>query len=61
MKKRLQWLGLIIITLMGVLAFRSPAIAQTPRHFTDLTFPPLPEVTVPKYERYQLDNGMVVY
>jgi len=61
MKKRLQWLGLIIITLMGVLAFRSPAIAQTPRHFTDLTFPPLPEVTVPQYERYQLDNGMVVY
>jgi len=61
MKKRLQWLGLILITLIGVLAFRSPAIAQTPRHFTDLTFPPLPEVTVPQYERYQLDNGMVVY
>ncbi|NCR53147.1 MAG: insulinase family protein [Microcystis aeruginosa L211-07] len=61
MKKRLQWLGLILLTLIGVLAFRSPAIAQTPRHFTDLTFPPLPEVTVPKYERYQLDNGMVVY
>ncbi|WP_422662041.1 M16 family metallopeptidase [Pannus brasiliensis] len=61
MQKPLQWSGLILATLALALMFRLPAIAQTARHYTELTFPPLPEVQVPKYERYQLKNGMVVY
>lgn len=60
-QKRIRWFGLILITTLLVLIFRLPAIAQTPRHYTDLTFPPLKEIVIPQYERYQLENGMVVY
>lgn len=59
--KRCQWLGLIVLAAVMVLTLRLPAIAQTPRHYTDLTFPTLPEIQIPKYDRYQLKNGMVVY
>lgn len=59
--KQFRWLGLIIITVLVILIFRLPAIAQTPRHYTELEFPPLPELSLPSYERYQLKNGMVVY
>ena len=59
--KYLRWLSLICITIVSVLTLRVPAIAQTPRHYTELEFPPLPEITIPEYERYKLDNGMVVY
>ncbi|HAC66212.1 MAG TPA: peptidase M16 [Cyanothece sp. UBA12306] len=59
--KRLRWLSLLLITTILVLIFRSPAIAQTPRHYTDLEFPPLGEIKIPDYERNELDNGMVVY
>jgi zinc protease len=31
------------------------------KHYTDLRLPSLPEVKLPKYERYVLNNGMVVY
>ncbi|MGK7877923.1 MAG: M16 family metallopeptidase [Xenococcaceae cyanobacterium] len=47
--------------MLLVLVLRPSAIAGTPRHYNELEFPPLPEVQLPKYERYQLDNGMVVY
>jgi zinc protease len=47
--------------MLLVLVFRAPAIAQTPQHYTDLTFPAPPEVKIPEYERYSLPNGMVVY
>ncbi|MGK7940529.1 MAG: M16 family metallopeptidase [Crocosphaera sp.] len=59
--KQFRWLGLIIITALVILICRLPAIAQTPRHYTELEFPPLPELSLPSYERYQLKNGMVVY
>lgn len=59
--KRFQWVGLILLVALMVLTLRLPAIAQTPRHYTDLTFPTLPEIKIPKYDRYQLKNGMVVY
>ena len=56
-----SWLGLVIITTVLVLIAHLPAGAQTAQHYTELKFPPLPEVKIPEYERYQLDNGMVVY
>lgn len=31
------------------------------KHYTDLQFPPLPEITVPAYSRYQLENGITVF
>ncbi|MDY7015933.1 MAG: pitrilysin family protein [Cyanobacteriota bacterium] len=55
------WLGWVCMTLLFVILWRMPAMALTPRHYTELEFPPLPEVEIPQYERYQLDNGMVVY
>lgn len=61
MKKRFSWLGLILASMLLVLIFRAPAIAQTAQHYTDLTFPAPPEVKIPEYERYSLPNGMVVY
>jgi zinc protease len=60
-KNYFRWLGLIVITFMLVLTLRLPAIAETPRHYDQLEFPPLPEIKIPEYERYQLKNGMVVY
>ncbi|MDJ0658130.1 MAG: pitrilysin family protein [Crocosphaera sp.] len=59
--KRFRWLGLIVITTLLVLIFRLPAVAQTPKHYTELEFPPLPEISLPEYERYELNNGMVIY
>jgi len=54
-------LGLVFITLLLVLFFRNPAVAGGARHYTELEFPPLPEIQLPEYERYQLPNGMIVY
>jgi zinc protease len=59
--KHFRWLSLIVLTILLICTFRAPAIAQTPRHYTDLQFPTLPEIQIPKYERYTLDNGMIVY
>ncbi len=39
----------------------SPVWAAQPLHYTDLKFPPLPEIQLPDYTRYQLPNGMVVF
>ncbi|WP_071516403.1 pitrilysin family protein [Geitlerinema sp. PCC 9228] len=62
-KQRQRWLAgfLGIATLLLLLLARSPASAAMPKHYTELEFPPLPEIQVPEYARYQLDNGMVVF
>ncbi len=59
--KSLLWSGLILLVFFLVLNSHSPAVAQTPKHYTDLTFPPLREIQIPPYERYELNNGMVIY
>lgn len=67
--KRFGWLGLVAIALTISLAIHSPAnaknapivTAQVPRHYDQLQLPPLPDIKIPKYERYQLDNGLIVY
>ncbi len=67
--KRFGWLGLVAIALSLSLAFHSPAnaknvnsiTAQSPQRYDQLQLPPLPEIKIPKYERYQLDNGLIVY
>ncbi len=51
----------VVPLILVVLGLVQPGLAQTPKHYTDLTFPPLPEITLPKYERFELQNGMVVY
>ncbi|MBP0001068.1 MAG: insulinase family protein [Cyanobacteria bacterium SID2] len=49
--------GLIVANLLNPQA----SVAATPRHYTDLEFPPLPELQLPDYTRFQLDNGLTVY
>ncbi|WP_228060318.1 MULTISPECIES: pitrilysin family protein [unclassified Coleofasciculus] len=51
----------MLITIALVVGFRLPAAAAEARHYTELEFPPLSDVQIPDYTRYELDNGMVVY
>jgi len=60
-KKIFSWLGLVLFTVLLSFSVRSQAIADTPKHYTELEFKTLPELELPDYERYELDNGMVVY
>jgi zinc protease len=66
MHKRFSFWGLLALALFCCLHW--PAVARGdlptkagPRHYDELTFPPLPEITLPAYERYVLANGLVVY
>ncbi|ERN42570.1 putative Zn-dependent peptidase [Rubidibacter lacunae KORDI 51-2] len=68
MKYRLRslfWLGLGLFAALAIAAFgpgpAEQAFAATPRHYTELEFPPLPDVELPDYTRFQLDNGAIVY
>jgi zinc protease len=57
-------LSILILTLSLLISSLNPAFADatnTPKHYTELKLPPLPEVKLPKYERLTLKNGMVVY
>ncbi|NMG59352.1 insulinase family protein [Geitlerinema sp. P-1104] len=49
--------GLLISQLLQA----PPSVAATPQHYSELEFPPLPEVQLPEYEQFQLDNGLKVY
>ncbi len=59
--KPFGWLGLLVVTILLLVVFRLPATATAAKHYTELEFPALPEIQLPKYTRYKLDNGMVVY
>jgi len=39
----------------------SSSLAAVAKPYNELTFPPLPELQLPKYTRFQLKNGMRVY
>jgi zinc protease len=60
-RKILSWFGLALFTVLLSFTLRSNAIADTPKHYTELKFEPIPEIKLPEYARYELDNGMVVY
>ncbi|MBW4621326.1 MAG: insulinase family protein [Cyanosarcina radialis HA8281-LM2] len=62
--RRIVRVGVMAIAAVLVLALLQIQLAATPakaRHYTELTFPPLPEIKLPEYTRFELDNGMVVY
>lgn len=64
MKKYLRllvWLVMGILTTQLLWFSSSSAVARDAKHYTELTYSPLSEINIPDYERYQLDNGMVVY
>ncbi|BAY44647.1 processing proteinase [Scytonema sp. HK-05] len=55
---------LVCLGLVGLLSFgvlNTSWAATAAKHYTELQLPPLPQVKLPKYERYVLNNGMVVY
>lgn len=54
----LFFLAGLMIALMGLPA---PVRANEALHYDQIQFPPLPEVTLPDYTRFELSNGMVVY
>jgi zinc protease len=63
-KKRLVYLALALTMSMAIVLVglgRSPAVATTARHYTELELPPPPEVEIPDYTRFELENGIVVY
>jgi zinc protease len=65
--KRLLYSLLVCLAFVLVSFDFSGAMAQqvtpryTPKHYTELEFKPVGEIKLPEYERYQLDNGMIVY
>ncbi|MEM1368667.1 MAG: pitrilysin family protein [Cyanobacteria bacterium P01_H01_bin.15] len=59
MRNRAWWV-LTLFTSLIVFSLR-PAAAGTPLHYPELSFPALPEITLPNYERYVMPNGLVVY
>ena len=54
-------LSLCIVILLLIIGSRNSAFADIPSSYKNLQYPPLPEVQLPEYDRYQLDNGIVVY
>ncbi len=60
-KSKLFLFVLVIVTCLTVLLSKPPAVVAAAKHYDELTFPPLPEINLPEYSRYQLDNGMTVY
>lgn len=54
------WVSVFVLAGLMIFGNNAPASAA-PRHYTELEFPPLPEVRLPDYNRYELPNGLVVY
>jgi zinc protease len=67
MKFKLQITSYKILTLVAACAFLlvtfnfSLAATAAAKHYTELQFAPIPEIKLPKYERFVLKNGLVVY
>ena len=60
MKITIKWtvalVSMLLVVLLGL-----PSMAATAQHYDTLKFAPLPAIKLPKYERFVLDNGMVIY
>ncbi|KAM3100163.1 M16 family metallopeptidase [Phormidesmis sp. 146-12] len=52
---------IVLPALLLSLALILPASADVPKHYTDLKFSSPPEIKLPDYTRFQLQNGMIVY
>ncbi|BAQ65962.1 pitrilysin family protein [Geminocystis sp. NIES-3709] len=56
-----QWLAFSLVTIFLIISSHQGVLADVTRSYKDLQYPPLPEIKLPEYQRYQLKNGMVVY
>ncbi|BAZ39836.1 peptidase M16-like protein [Calothrix sp. NIES-4101] len=52
---------LALAFLLLTVNFSFAATTTEAKHYTELRLPPLPDVKLPKYDRFTLNNGMVVY
>lgn len=57
----LLFLAAATFSVLLTLGWSKPAQATEAKPYEELVFPPLGEIQIPEYERYQLDNGLVVY
>lgn len=63
-RKRLLPLLFLAVATFAVLltvSWPKPAQAIEAKNYEDLVFPALGDINIPDYERYELDNGLVVY
>ena len=63
-RKRLLPLLFLTVATFAILltvGWPRPAQAIEAKPYEDLNFPPLGEIQIPEFERYELDNGLVVY
>ena len=51
----------LVIAITLIFLLLPPVKADEAKHYTDLELPPLPEIQIPDYTRYELDNGLTVY
>ncbi|QLE56334.1 pitrilysin family protein [Nostoc sp. TCL26-01] len=59
--KRLIYAVVAAVACLLVTFNFSLAATAAAKHYTELQFTPLPEIKLPKYERFVLENGLVVY
>ncbi|MDR9404117.1 MAG: pitrilysin family protein [Halothece sp. Uz-M2-17] len=63
--KPVKWFGLALIVSLFVILGNSnlfaKAATQEAKHYNELEFSSPPEVTLPEYEKYQLENGLTIY
>ncbi|MEM6597594.1 MAG: pitrilysin family protein [Cyanobacteria bacterium P01_D01_bin.36] len=55
------FLAAATFAVLLTLAWPKPAQAIEAKPYEELVFPPLGEIQIPDYERYELENGLVVY
>ncbi|MBD2665224.1 insulinase family protein [Richelia sinica FACHB-800] len=60
-KSRRFFLALFLAVSCLLVTFNFSWAAPTTKHYDELQFSALPEIKLPKYERYVLENGLVVY
>lgn len=59
--KLLQWISFSLITITLTIFTKNDVFAQVANNYQNIKYPPLPEIQLPNYDRYQLNNGMVIY
>nr|WP_318730009.1 pitrilysin family protein [Roseofilum sp. Guam] len=55
------WLALMVLSLTLTVQWHESAVAAQAKPYNELTFPPLPEVTIPEYTQFTMDNGIQVF
>jgi len=57
----LFFLAVATFSILITVSWAKPAQAIEAKPYEELVFPPLGDIVIPDYERYELDNGLVVY